>query len=70
VTDKWVDLIDGASASMRKMSREEFERCWSGVALLPATNRQAEWVWLFGGVGLGLLGTLGLSRAAVKSGNR
>jgi predicted double-glycine peptidase len=50
LTDSQVYYVDGASATMQTMSREEFRRVWSGIALLPAIERSQNWI--FYGLGL------------------
>jgi hypothetical protein len=38
-TDRVVFYIHGASVTMQSISREDFRRTWSGIALLPASGR-------------------------------
>lgn len=58
VTDKAVIYINGPSASVQSMSREDFRRVWSGIALLQSTNRQK--AVIFSGLGFGFGLTLPL----------
>lgn len=50
-----VYFINGPSATLQSMSRENFRRVWSGIALLPVPNRKRESFWGIAGVCIGVI---------------
>jgi Peptidase C39 family len=52
VTDEAVYYLNGPTASMHSMRREDFRRVWSGTALVPVRDRAR--ALMAGGLGLGI----------------
>lgn len=59
-----IDYVNGPTATVQHMGREEFLRVWSGIALLPkAHNREDSVFYLLGcGIGLSIPSILQLTR--------
>ncbi|MEK7677236.1 MAG: cysteine peptidase family C39 domain-containing protein [Verrucomicrobiota bacterium] len=55
ISDKQIYFVDGPSASMNSMASEDFRRVWSGIVLLPATNRKKDVVFCAIGFSAGLI---------------
>lgn len=68
VTASEVLYIDGASATMQAISREDFRRIWSGIALIEPATRGSSWITFSSGLSVAVLGTL-LVRCFLHKGN-
>jgi ABC-type bacteriocin/lantibiotic exporter with double-glycine peptidase domain len=55
MSDKAVDYVNGPSATIHEMTRENFRRVWSGIALLPVTRRWEYLIFCLIGFVVGLV---------------
>jgi ABC-type bacteriocin/lantibiotic exporter with double-glycine peptidase domain len=56
-TDNSIDYVNGPTATIHKMSRADFCRVWSGIALLPLTPVERPVLLYAIGCGIGLAGS-------------
>lgn len=54
-TEREVFFVNGSSATIEKMSREDFRRVWSGIVLLPAESRKQNIIYYAAGFSAGFL---------------
>jgi predicted double-glycine peptidase len=61
-----VSFLNGPSATIEQMTREDFRRVWSGIALLPESNRRQNVILFVIGIVVGFALPLAFTRTRLK----